>query len=194
MVKTFIAGLAIGVAGVTAAVYLWPAVDQHREVSVITVAPNGANLETFQVNIPMDRILVGTESDAAALPIGLEWPDDAVFDGSRTELYKLRNARNAVVGVASRLSAADRDVGDIIEWVLHLPARGSIYMSIDPQAAGNQRTGRLRAGTREFAGLSGTVSERWVADAADDGAVAGRIELKASYTARAAVDGAETAE
>lgn len=185
MIKTFITGMVLGIAAVIAALYLLPAVDQHREVSVISVAPNGGNLETFQVNIPMDRIIVGTNADAASVPADLEWPDDPILDGSRTELYKVRNSRNAVIGVASRLAASTEELGDIIEWVVHLPARGSIYMTMNPQAAGDRRTGLLRAGTREFEGLSGTVSERWVAqnDDADD-AIAGRIELRASYIAK----------
>lgn len=184
MIKTFVIGMVLGIAGAAAALYLLPAVNQHREVSLISVAPNGGNLETFQVNIPMDRIVVGTDDGSPALPAGLEWPDDPIFAGTRTELYKVRNSRNTVIGVGSRLAASNSDVGDIIEWVVHLPARGSIYMTIDAQAAGGRRLGQLRAGTREFEGLSGTVSERWVADTggADD-AIAGRIELQASYMA-----------
>ena len=189
VIKTFITGMVLGIAGVIAALYLLPAVDQHREISVISVAANGGNLETFQVNIPMDRIVVGADGGAAALPAGLEWPADPIFDGTRTELFKVRNSRNAVIGVASRLAASNSDIGDIIEWVVHLPARGSIFMSMNAQAAGDRRVGKLRAGTREFEGLTGTVSERWVADtsgAAD--AIAGRIELQATYIARPADD------
>lgn len=184
MIKIFITGMVLGIAGVIAALYLLPAVDQHREMSVISVAPNGGNQETFQVNIPMDRILVGADGDAQALPAGLEWPGDPIFDGSRTELYKIRNARNAVIGVASRLAASNSDIGNVVEWVVHLPARGSIFMAFDAQAAGDRRVGQLRAGTREFEGLTGTVSERWVADTSDvDDSIAGRIELQASYIA-----------
>ncbi|MDX1517786.1 MAG: hypothetical protein R3288_13155 [Woeseiaceae bacterium] len=184
MIKTFITGIVLGIAGVIAALYLLPAVDQHREVSVISVAPNGGNLETFQVNIPMDRIIVGADAGAAPVPAGLDWPDDPIFAGARTELYKVRNSRNAVIGVASRLAASNSAIGNVIEWVVHLPARGSIYMTFDAAASGGQRVGQLRAGTREFEGLSGTVSERWVADTSDaDDAIAGRIELRASYIA-----------
>ena len=184
MIKTFITGMVLGIAGVVAALYLLPAIDQHREVSVISVSPNGGNLETFQVNIPMDRIIVGADAGAAPLPAGLKWPDEPIFAGSRTELYKIRNSRNAVIGVASRLAASNDAIGDIIEWVVHLPARGSIYMTIDAQDSGGRRVGQLRAGTREFEGLTGTVSERWVADASDSNdAIAGRIELQASYIA-----------
>ena len=185
MIKTFITGIVLGIAGVIAALYLLPVVDQHREVSVISVAPNGGNLETFQVNIPMDRIIVGTDDGAGSTPAGLEWPGDAIFAGTRAEVYKIRNSRNAVIGVATRLAASNSAIGDVIEWVVHLPARGSIYMTIDAQAVRGQRVGQLRAGTREFEGLSGTVSERWVADTSDaDDAIAGRIELQASYIAR----------
>lgn len=190
MIKTFITGMVLGIAGAIAALYLLPAVDQHREVSVVSVAPNGGNQEIFQVNIPMDRIIVGAADDAPTVPVGLEWPDDPVFDGSRAELYKVRNSRNAVIGVASRLASSTGDIGDIVEWVVHLPARGSIYMTFDPRAADGRRVGQLRAGTREFEGLSGTVSERWVADTSGmDDAMAGRIELQAAYVAQLPDDG-----
>jgi hypothetical protein len=182
VIKTFITGMVLGVAGVIAALFMMPAVDQHREVSVIAVAPNGGNSELFQVNIPMDRILVGANDSTAEIPPGLEWPENPIFEGSRTELYKVRNSRNAVIGVASRMAASNSDIGNLVEWVLHLPARGSIYMTIDPKSADGKRVGKLRAGTREFEGLDGHVSEQWIADTSGaDDAIAGRIVLMASY-------------
>jgi hypothetical protein len=113
----------------------------------------------------------------------MEWPEDALFEGARTELFKLRNSRDAVVGVASRLAANNDKVGDIIEWVIHLPARGSIFVTMPTTAVdGSARVGELRAGTREFEKLHGQLSERWVTDAedADDG-LAGRIELLTTF-------------
>ncbi|MDX1515842.1 MAG: hypothetical protein R3288_03325 [Woeseiaceae bacterium] len=185
MLKTFITGIVFGIAGVIAALYYVPVVNQHREVSVIAVTPNGGNAESFHVNVPMDRILIGDSSSNVELPAGLQWPADARFENSRAEVFKLRNSRNAVVGIATRLAANNRSIGNVIEWVLHLPARGSLYVTLDPQAADGGRSGDMRAGTREFADLVGNVSERWVRDTSGlDDAPVGRIELTATFVAR----------
>ena len=172
-------GFAAGGAGL----YYVPAVDQFREQSMITVNPNGGNTEVFQVNVPMDRIMIGAPGQATPLPVGLEWPADAEFDGLRAELFKVRNRKDAVVGVASRL--ADDGEGGVIEWVLHLPARGSVYITMQPDAVeGGYRVGQYRAGTREFEDMRGQLTERWVADnSGNEDAPAGRIELRTSFVA-----------
>lgn len=198
MIKTFIAGIVLGVTGMIAALHFVPVVDQHREDSVISVTPNGGNSESFQMNIPMDRIMVGDVGDKdskRSLPPGLAWPDSPLLLGSRTELFKLRNSRNAVIGVASRLAANNDELGSIIEWVLHLPARGSMYITLDPQAVDGSRTGSLRAGSREFESLIGNVSERWIDDTTgDEDAPAGRIELVATFVSNEPADLEESAE
>ncbi len=61
----------LGVAAAIAGVYFVPFVDQSRENSVITVAPNGGNLEAFHINIPMDRIVVGTAAESGSIPVGI---------------------------------------------------------------------------------------------------------------------------
>ena len=88
-----------------------------------------------------------------------------------------------MVGVASRISASHVVSGDIIEWVLHLPARGSAYVGMQAEAAdGGHRVGELISGTREFADLRGPATERWVADGSgSDGAGSGRIEIKTAF-------------
>ncbi|MCP5091758.1 MAG: hypothetical protein GY949_12620 [Gammaproteobacteria bacterium] len=182
MLKTFIIGIVLGIGAGAAALYAYPVVDQHREASIVAVAPNGGNIESFHVNVPMDRILVGAPGQKQALPPGMEWPVDPVLEGVRVELFKLRNERDTVVGVASR-TAAKAERLDVIDWVLHLPARGSVFASIRSEALeGGFRRGELRAGSREFATLQGSVTERWVADTSgNEDAPAGRIELTATY-------------
>ncbi len=187
MIKTFITGVVLGIVSFGAALYLVPVVEQYREVSMITVKPNGGNAESFHVNIPMDRIMSGAPEQKAPVPVGMEWPSDDKFSGVRAELFKVRNSKDAVVGVASRI-AAERDAdGSIIEWVLHLPARGSIYVSMQPQSAeGGYRSGQIRGGTREFSSLQGRVMERWVADTSGvEDAPTGRIELQTQLVAQA---------
>lgn len=189
MIKTFITGIVMGITGVIAALYFVPVIDQHREVSVISVTPNGGNSESFQVNIPMDRIMVGDQDSTTPLPLGLEWPETSLLGDSRTELFKIRNSRNAVIGVASRVAATNQKLGNVIEWVIHLPARGSMYLTLSPQSADGGRYGDMRAGTREFESLIGKVSERWVAnESGTEGAPAGRIELVATFVSTEQVE------
>lgn len=198
MIKTFIAGIVLGVAAVIAALYLVPVVDQAREASIISVTPNGGNSESFHVNVPMDRIVIGAQERNNPLPPGMEWPDDALFDGARTEVFKLRNSRDAVVGVASRLAVDSEELGLVIEWVLHLPARGSMFATMRPVATDGGRMGDMRAGTREFEKLQGVLNERWVADTTDlPDAPTGRIELLTVFVSTEFVDidlGAEDEE
>ena len=182
MFKTFIVGLIFGIVGVAGVIYALPVVDQHRETSIIAVKPNGGNVERFHISVPMDRILAGAADSAQPVPPGLEWPTAELFDGMNAEIFKIRNERDAVVGVASRL-AASGERGALIEWVLHLPARGSAYvtMNSEPNPDG-YRIGLLRYGSREFTTLSGTMTERWTAAESDDSDTQqGRIELEIAF-------------
>jgi hypothetical protein len=186
LIKTFLFGILLGLAAAAGALYLIPAVDQHREVSIINVAPNSGNRESFHINIPMDRVMVGAAGEVSGIPAGLVWPQDAVFAGVSSEIFKIRNARDAVVGVAAR-TVAKEDETDVIDWMLHLPARGSLFINMEaiPQEAGH-RIGKIRTGTQEFEPLTGFVAERWVSDTSGaEGAPTGRIELLATYIARA---------
>ena len=182
MLKTFIFGIVLGIAAAAGALYAYPAVDQHRETSIVTVAPNGGNIEAFHVNVPMDRIMVGAQGRQQALPPGMAWPEDEKLSDVRVELFKVRNARDVVIGVASRTAVGSSGA---IDWVLHLPARGSLYVSMAEAATeGAYRRGGIRAGSREFAPLSGFMTERWVAD--DSGEQGhGRIELATRYVGQA---------
>jgi hypothetical protein len=191
MFKTLIFGFLLGIVGTIAAVYYLPVVDQYRESSIITVAPNGGNIEAFHMNIPMDRIMVGAPNQAEPVPPGLEWPVGEAFSGLHAELFKIRNADDTVVGVASRVASQSEDFGDRIEWVVHLPARGTLHISMPPESVdGISRVGTLRAGTREFGPMHGRVSERWVAntDSDDEDAPEGRIELLTSLVGEFAED------
>ena len=196
MLKTVILGFILGIVGTVAAAYYVPVVDQHRESSVIAVAPNGGNTESFRINIPTDRIMVGAPRQAEPLPPGLQWPADELFDGVRVELFKLRNTEDAVVGVASRMVAESDAIEDSVEWVLHLPARGTFYVTMPVQPAdGVRRVGTLRAGTREFAPMQGSVSGRWVANTDNDDVDApdGYIELETSLVGTFSDEVSETA-
>lgn len=182
MIKTFIFGIVLGTAAVLAALHYVPAVDQHRETSIVAVTLNGGNSETFHVKVPMDRIMIGAQGQATSLPPGLAWPENERFRDIRAELFKIRNSRDAVIGIASRIASNDPEIGAIIEWVLHFPARGSVFVEMRANSGGSQRLGKLSAGTREFSTLIGDMSEQWVPDTSGaDGVQAGRIELSMTF-------------
>ncbi len=179
MLKIFNLGIVLGIAAAAALVYLYPVVDQHREPSLITVQTNGGNLESFHIRVPGDRIMVGVTGSPESTPSALEWPEHDFLANMQTELFKVRNEKGVVIGAASRMSGSPEQHGSFVEWVVHLPARGSMFMTMaaNPSADG-YRTGELRAGTREFLTLTGTVIERFVNEVDDsDSDNVGRIEL-----------------
>ena len=186
MFKTFIAGILLGIIGAGAYMYYVPSVNQVREQSLIVVHPNHGNTETFHVNIPMDRILEGVPGQVEPVPVGLRWPDTVQFANTRVELFKIRNGKDAVVGVASRIAASDDVAGEVVEWVLHLPARGSAYVTMEAEPReGCSRLGDLATGTRAFGPLVGRVTERWIEDTSGlEEAPAGKIELITAFVAR----------
>ena len=145
----------------------------------MSVQANGGNSETFRINLPRDRVLVGLAGAEISIPAGLNWPADDVLGNFQAEIFKVRDRNDVVVGVASRLASSTETAGSFIEWSLHLPARGTIYaqMEMSPSEDGF-RVGTMRAGTREFEVLSGTVRERFIAKVDDgDHDVESRIEL-----------------
>ncbi len=169
----------LGAALAAAAAYLIPPVDQRREPSAITVQPNGGSREAFYVDLPDDRVLAGGSGLPATVPADLNWPAAAALANSRTELFKLRNERGTVIGVASRIAGPAPDGARTVEWALHLPARGTLYLLLNPERdAAGARTGTLRAGTREFANLQGSATEHRVpTSGAGEDDTGGRIEL-----------------
>ena len=169
----------MGALGTGALAWYVPAVDLHRERSLISVVPNGGNYEVFNIGLPGDRILVGLPNDDSTLPADLAWPGDEYLPGLQAEIFKLRDKNNAVVGVASRLASAGESTGPFIEWIVHLPARGTLYVNMDitPDDEG-LRAGAVRAGTNDFETLTGTMSERLVTDVGEESDVNKRIELK----------------
>jgi len=182
--KTLIIGIFLGAIGAGALVYFVPAVDLHREQSLIDVQPNGGNLEVYRINLPRDRLLVGLSGSVGSIPAGLEWPGEELLGDMQAELFKVRNRNNDVIGVASRLASSTEETGPFIEWTLHFPARGTIYaqMELSPSADG-YRNGKLRSGTRDFVELTGTVREQFIAGEAGEEESQGRIELQAALVA-----------
>ena len=180
--KTFNLGIVLGIALAAALVYFSPVVDQRREQSLISVHANGGNSELFHISLPEDRIMAGVPGRPNPTPAGLEWPEHDFLANIQTELFKIRNENGVVVGAASRMSGTTELHGPFVEWMMHLPARGTMFVTMGPSpTSGGFRQGNLRAGTREFLTLNGIVLERFVREEGDPelGSV-GRIELAAA--------------
>lgn len=182
MLKTFFIGVLLGLAAAAGTLYAVPAVDQVREASIVSVAPNGGTFETFRINVPTDRVAIGAAGQSVPVPPGLDWPKDLLLAYSRTELFKIRNARDAVIGVAVR-NAAEGAEAVTIDWVLHLPARGSFFVNMESAPRdGGYRLGEIRSGSREFAPMRGFMTERWIEnDSDEEDAPRGHIELVTTY-------------
>lgn len=179
MIKTTIFGVVLGILGTGALAWYVPAVDLHRERSFISVLPNGGNAEIFHINLPRDRILVGLPDGTATLPADLDWPGEEHLAGLQAELFKVRDRNDAVIGVASRLSSITETSGEFIEWVLHLPARGSMYVDMEvTPAADGYREGVMRAGTRDFKLLNGMVRVKLIDDVEAEFDIENRIEIQ----------------
>ena len=179
MFRTFILGIVLGVAAAGALAHFVPAVDLHREASLVSVKPNGGNTESFHILVPRDRIVVGRAGAEDAVPPGLEWPETPELASLHTELFKIRDRNDKVIGVANRFASATEGSGPFIQWALHFPARGTmlLQMQIAPNDDG-LRLGTLRAGTREFAELTGRVREQFTTDVEEaDYDITGRIDL-----------------
>ena len=178
LIKTFVLGLILGVLGAGALAWYVPAVDLHRERSLVAVQPNGGNVEEFRINLPRDRIMVGLPGSDSSIPAALEWPGREALGDMQAELFKIRDRNDTVVGVASRIASASEASGPFIEWAVHLPARGTMFVTMEmtPSEDG-MRNGVLVSGTRDFAELSGGLREEFVAPLADDPESQGRIRL-----------------
>jgi len=178
--RTFIFGIFLGVLGAGALVYFVPAVDLHRERSLIAVQPNGGNIERFRINLPSDRILVGLPGVDNSIPAALDWPGEERLGDTQAEIFIVHDDNNTVVGVASRLASSSEETGPFIEWAIHFPARGTMYaqMELIPAADGF-RNGVLRSGTREFQAVIGNVREQFVSEV-EDGDSQERIVLEAA--------------
>jgi hypothetical protein len=180
--KTFNLGIILGIAAAAAFVYFYQAVDVHREKSLISVHANGGNSESFHIRVPDDRIMAGVSGAQSPTPPGLEWPELNFLKDIQTEVFMIRNENGVVVGVASRMSGKTEPFGSFVEWAVHLPARGTMYVSMAPNPSPDgYREGSLRAGTREFVNLNGVVLERFIRDEiSSDSTGVGRIELAAA--------------
>jgi hypothetical protein len=178
--KTFIFGLVLGALAAGGLLYSQPIVDLEREHSMGESRINGGVIETYYVDLSTDRVMAGIAGAETSVPPGLGWPEYDFLVGTQTEVFKIRNAADNVVGIASRMVGGGDQA--FVEWVVHMPARGTMYALLPHDASGpGVRAGILRTGTREFSMMIGSVTERFIAKSeSDDADAAGRLELVTS--------------
>lgn len=188
MRNAFITGLIAGVAGVVLVAYVAPFLEQDRIRAETRVQTNGGRLEVFKVRTDADALLQapGLQSDIDVLPNDTAWyPELAPFIGDAS-VYRLRNESGLVIGVASRVRAMRGN--DDVEWILHIPARGTLALtgvSVD-----DAEVGELRLGTEEFVDLNG----EWQAQLDADGVWTINTSVRARTEDDDAPDGADEAQ
>ena len=160
VLRIFIIGVFLGVAAAWGVFHEYQPVQIHRESSVLKVIPNGSVQEVFHISLPRDLILAG--SPGQVMPEETDWQQTEFLGNLQVNLFKIRNHNDRVVGLASRLASPGDTGGRFTEWMVHLPARGTLYAVMDAnRSAEGLRQGHLQAGTREFSSRSGSIIEKF---------------------------------
>ncbi|MFK8052607.1 MAG: hypothetical protein AB8F65_06505 [Woeseiaceae bacterium] len=150
---TIIVGFLLGLVGSLALAYTAPFLQQERVRGITEVMTNGGRLERFEIHLDDDILMQapGTASLAETIPGTADWyPELAPFAGLAA-VYRLRNERAEVIGIASRVRGIASE--EQVEWVLYLPARG--MMGLDGASVDTVELGDIIVVDREFAGLVG---------------------------------------
>lgn len=151
MKKTILTGFLLGLVSGVAMAWWFPVIDHERVRSLSTVQTNGGRLERFRVRPAEDRLMAAPGAAAAAMPARLEWPAALAGRADDVAVYHLRDEDDRVIGIASRVAGAVAS-GEA-EWVLFIPARGTMLLS--GAAAGGSESGSVAGGTGLFDGLDG---------------------------------------
>jgi hypothetical protein len=129
---SFLAGLLVVVLATT----FWPLPTHLRYRSLITVPPDGGRQEEFVIRWPEDRIRLPGQ-DRAALPataaVGAAVLEDSAGQRASAELFRLRDADDHVIGVATRLAGTGGAIADpgrsASNWLLVIPSRGALFLA-----------------------------------------------------------------
>jgi len=131
LARLFYACVLVGVvlAVLVAAVYPLPQHTRYR--SLINVIPDGGREEVFSMRWPGDR--VQPLQSGRGGPVGLMGAAAVLSaaDGASAsiEVFRLRDAADNVVGLASRSTTSRGGRAQGSDWVLLVPSRGSLFLS-----------------------------------------------------------------
>ncbi|MEL7309971.1 MAG: hypothetical protein AAFN07_00545 [Pseudomonadota bacterium] len=160
MRAVIIIGFLTGIGSVAALAYTTPFLVQERIHAETRVVPNGGRLEKFEIRGESDLLssTPGVLGETQLYPSSATWyPERAPFAGD-AQIYRLRNENSVVIGTAIL-----RQEAESVEWILHLPARGTMVLKGAGTALAG--TGEMQLGLREFASLNGV----WDARLDEDG-------------------------
>lgn len=133
----------------------------HEYTSSVTRVTVEGRLETFQIRLPDDRIVMTATAEASgtSFPEGLSLPYAKTEAAMALDVYRLRDANDKVIGLASRLAGEASE-----DWMIFIAARGAMYLSarerlIDDSGHDVVR-GEILDGSRLMKGQTGAFSLR----------------------------------
>ena len=136
MKRLFLVMFAAGLLVVVLATSFWPLPSYLRYRSLITVPPDGGRQEEFIIHWPEDRIgrpLEDRSGLPAAAAIGVAVLEDSAGRRASAELFRLRDAEDNVIGVASRLAGTGGAIADpgrsASNWLVVIPSRGALFLA-----------------------------------------------------------------
>lgn len=160
MARLFYGSVLVGVLLAVLAAGVFPLPRHERYRSDITVIADGGRAETFLIQWPQDRVVLGAAPGLRQIgaAIALDEGDPA---GASVEVYRLRDSAGNVVGLASRSTSQRAAAGGSsvqgTDWVLLLPSRGALFLTQVNQhdVAPRRRAtdGELQVAVDDVAGL-----------------------------------------
>jgi len=133
--RLFLASCIAGLAIALALAGFYPLPENQRVRSQIEVLANGGRQETFVIEWPADRISLpaARASDVDVATKGMVVLVNRNGGAAGAELFRLRDVRGNVIGIASRVTG--RVPGQrftsasVTNWTLLIPGRGSLLLS-----------------------------------------------------------------
>lgn len=177
--------------GVVARFFPFP--EPPRVYSEASALANGGREEAFLIRLPEDRL--GPPRAATTRDFPQQSFSAVGKDKILAELFRIRDAKGRVIGIASRMNGIvpdqNKDPEAATDWMLVLPGRGALAMSRAAVEVGGQRefqvdrmgfsfanSGPLIAGSGDFADLSGFYEETTDVEKIDSrGQVHGLVRL-----------------
>jgi hypothetical protein len=194
LIRVFLVSFVLGLLATVVVARFFPFPEPPRVYSEASALANGGREEVFLIRLPEDRL----GSPRAATTSDFPQQSFSAVGKHRimAELFRIRDAKGRVIGIASRMNGTvpDQQQGSeaATDWMLLLPGRGALVMSRAAVEVGGERkfqvdrmgfsfanSGPLIAGSGDFAELSGFYEEATDVEKIDSrGQVHGLVRLR----------------